>query len=87
MNPVVYTKRRARDVFACGFPAARLVIELRLNICEERLIYDRIMQAGAGRTAMHNLAEIEPVLQEVEEGAAAEGLISHDPAFLRDMTL
>jgi len=58
-----------------------------LNLFKEGLFYDRIMQARIAHTAMDDLAEIEPVLQKMEQSTATKRLIPHDTALLCDVTL
>lgn len=76
-----------------GFPPAPdMGIEFLLHLIEQGTVDDRLVKTGVAHLAVRDLAEIEPVAQQMEEGTPAErkaatGFPAGGDAALRDHAL
>src|SRR5690606_15914977 len=65
-------ERRAGHFPAGASPSPGILVETCLHGVKQRRIDEGVMKAGIKCTLMRHLTEIDPVAQEMKEGAAAE---------------
>src|SRR5690606_201880 len=80
-------QRGARHGLAGRFPLAGIAVELALHDVEELRVKDGGVQARMVGLAVPDLAGVEAVAQQVEEGAPAEGLTAGHASGAADMRL